>query len=842
MRINLKLKMFGLFLLFAFLCKNPFIVQQSLANPDSCTCTGKMVCNANKSSASCSCSCVPAGCTTIGGLCHGCATAPPTPDGCAGVCGNSCSCTITYECAPGPTSPPRPTPTPAASCDELCKQDGYSSGTCRGLSVDCRFQNTCSSNEVNIGRDNCTAWAGRSCCCCRIAPTPTPTSNPRCVIDGPEQVEAGSDNQYSVTDYELGGGRKTYQWSAVCTTDSSQACGSFSFRENARTVIWRAPRTYQCPRPTPTPFWQRGDGTGQQGNFCQINATVSAQRSAICSKQVEILPAPTPTPTPTNQNPVCRLNAVPSSGTAPLNVTLDGSTSYDPDGSIVKYEWDFTNNGSYEYSESPGDGIAQCSNSSDCPYSSSATAILRVTDNDGASRTCSDSITVNQSPTCLCAVAPTTTTLGNSIQFRGDGSSDADGSIVSYRWNLGDGIGTSTQMNPVYTYGSIGAFTANLTVTDNNSATSPCNCSQVTVNQPTGTISGFAFDDDNGNGCFNAGPDSRLDGVEIRAAGITTYTRTTGPNGEFSFAGIPADTYTLTVLSYPAGYLGVSGWDDDESCNCPDPPDCQLRRTVVLSAGGTAQRLVGLKSDPDPWFQTENGNVHSNNSLTQTIPPDKYFMNGVTSSEGVLTAQNSISIGGGKISRRDPNNWKDGAYGTITTPTYETLWNNYKSKLVSDKTSWPNPVPTGVVRVKSDVNLNTTRWQAISGNPTVIFIGDEAGDGSVIPRNLTITDNLTGKKVIFVVSGNVTLNKQVEDIQGIIICDGIFDTASVAVVQGEDRPLNFTGTVIANQFSLERRRSDNNNPSEKFVYNPSFLIDFISLLGKPNYTWQEVAP
>ncbi|MBM4402253.1 MAG: hypothetical protein FJ044_03350 [Candidatus Cloacimonetes bacterium] len=355
----------------------------------------------------------------------------------------------------------------------------------------------------------------------------------------------------------------------------------------------------------------------------------------------------------------------------------------------------------------------------------------------------------------------------------------------------------------------------------------------------TGTISGFAFDDDNGNGCFNPG-EGRLDGVVVQAAGSSTYTTTTGPNGEFSFAGIPADTYTLTVQSYPAGFLGVSGWDDNASC---PPLTTSGSTTFSLSAGGTVQRQVGLNANPDPWFQTENGSIHTNNSLSQTIPPDKYFMNGDTTSEGVLTAQNGISIGGGKISHRDPSNWRDGSYGTITAPTYEKLWNDYKSKLAADYPSWPGSVAAGIVRVKSDVTLNTTRWNTISFNPTVIFIGDEATDGSVIPRNLTITENhLVGKKVVFIVSGNVTLSKDVEDIQGVLVVDGIFDTASAAVGQGEDRPLLVTGAVIANQFSLERRRSDNNNPAEKFIYSPSYLIEFINLLGKPNYTWQEIAP
>jgi PKD repeat protein len=57
-----------------------------------------------------------------------------------------------------------------------------------------------------------------------------------------------------------------------------------------------------------------------------------------------------------------------------------------------------------------------------------------------------------------------------SVAFDGSGSSDADGTIVAYNWQFGDG-GTSTEVNPSYTYVTPGAYTAILTVTDDMGAT-----------------------------------------------------------------------------------------------------------------------------------------------------------------------------------------------------------------------------------------------------------------------------------------------------------------------------------------------------------------------------------
>ncbi|MET9428283.1 ThuA domain-containing protein [Streptomyces sp. NPDC003036] len=52
------------------------------------------------------------------------------------------------------------------------------------------------------------------------------------------------------------------------------------------------------------------------------------------------------------------------------------------------------------------------------------------------------------------------------VAFSSAGTTDADGDVLTYRWDFGDGTGTSTAANPTYTYRKNGTYTATVTATD----------------------------------------------------------------------------------------------------------------------------------------------------------------------------------------------------------------------------------------------------------------------------------------------------------------------------------------------------------------------------------------
>jgi PKD repeat protein len=60
--------------------------------------------------------------------------------------------------------------------------------------------------------------------------------------------------------------------------------------------------------------------------------------------------------------------------------------------------------------------------------------------------------------------------VGETLSFDGSGSSDSDGRIVGYAWNLGDGIITSG-ITVTHVYTQVGSYQVALTVTDDGGLT-----------------------------------------------------------------------------------------------------------------------------------------------------------------------------------------------------------------------------------------------------------------------------------------------------------------------------------------------------------------------------------
>jgi len=121
------------------------------------------------------------------------------------------------------------------------------------------------------------------------------------------------------------------------------------------------------------------------------------------------------------QAPVAQASATPESGVTPLSVNFSSAGSYDPDGSINSYSWNF------------GDGSSSTQANPAHTYNNAGNyaAVLTVHDNQGAMRTSTVNIAVAAAPSAL-PTAPSNlvaTTAGtNAINLSwNDNTSDEDG-------------------------------------------------------------------------------------------------------------------------------------------------------------------------------------------------------------------------------------------------------------------------------------------------------------------------------------------------------------------------------------------------------------------------------
>ncbi len=160
--------------------------------------------------------------------------------------------------------------------------------------------------------------------------------------------------------------------------------------------------------------------------------------------------------TVTNLAPQAQIDASPLSGKTPLAVHFSGSRSYDEDGSISSYRWDF------------GDGASSEGATADHTYNRPGVYTAKLTVTDDYKKTGSATVTIsieNRAPVADARANPTSGSDPLIVNFDGSQSSDPDGTIRSFHWNFGDGTWERIA-SPTHQYRNLGSYTAVLTVTD----------------------------------------------------------------------------------------------------------------------------------------------------------------------------------------------------------------------------------------------------------------------------------------------------------------------------------------------------------------------------------------
>jgi PKD repeat protein len=212
---------------------------------------------------------------------------------------------------------------------------------------------------------------------------------------------------------------------------------------------------------------------------------------------------------------------------------FDATGSFDPDGTIAGYLWQF------------GDGTSSSAPTVHHAYATGNQypVSLTVTDNSGATGVVMVRVRANTAPVALFTVACS----GPTCTFDGSGSSDPDGTIASYSWSFGDGqSGAGATVNHTY---ATGTFSARLTVTDNGGATGTALGTLSVVN--AAPVAAFTSSC-NGLTCtFDGSGSSDSDGTITQyhwsfADGSRTVAEALGATASYTFAA--GGTYTVTLI------------------------------------------------------------------------------------------------------------------------------------------------------------------------------------------------------------------------------------------------------------------------------------------------------
>ena len=281
----------------------------------------------------------------------------------------------------------------------------------------------------------------------------------------------------------------------------------------------------------------------------------------------------------TNQAPVARVATTSITLALPTNtVTLDGSSSSDPDGTISSYNWS-------QVSGPAGTVFSSYTASKISVSKLSAGSYvyqLTVTDNKGATGTAKVTVQVNtaanQAPVAKVANPSIVVTLpANSTTLDGTPSTDADGSVTGYSWSQVSGPANASFSNAATAQTGVsnlvaGTYVFKLTVKDNSNATASTN---VTVQVNPAPNKGLAAN------------------VSASSTNITLPSNTVTLDGAASTGSIAS--YSWSQVSGPAGTVFNSYTASKISISKLSVGTYVFQLTVADKSGVTSSAKVTVK-------------------------------------------------------------------------------------------------------------------------------------------------------------------------------------------------------------------------------------------------------
>jgi PKD repeat protein len=301
----------------------------------------------------------------------------------------------------------------------------------------------------------------------------------------------------------------------------------------------------------------------------------------------------------------------------------------------------------------------------------------------------------NQAPTALFSSAASDL----SVSLNGSGSSDPDGSVVSWAWDFGDGS-QGSGATPQHTYAAAGTYTVTLTVTDDDGATGTLSV-EVTVTAAPGPAANFASD------TF-----SRV---------VTNGLGTAETGGAWTLQG-PASNFSVTgsVGRLSAAAAGVIRGAFLDSAKATDTDlNVSFSLSQAQTGGGTYVSVLGRRVSPGNDYAVK----------TRFLPDGSVQAQLVRSIGGAETVlQNINALPGLTYSPGEMLQVRFQAEGTGTTVLKAKIW----------KDGQPEPAVWTLERSDS-----TAALQAPGGVGVLMYV---SGSLTTLPMVMSI-DNLTAAPI-----------------------------------------------------------------------------------------------
>ncbi len=318
--------------------------------------------------------------------------------------------------------------------------------------------------------------------------------------------------------------------------------------------------------------------------------------------------------------PIAQATARPNPTAENVAVTFDPSGSFhqDPAHTIVLYEWDFDDDGTFDAST---DDPSTVQHAFVCPppgLPCSFPVTLRVTDDNDPALTAEAvvvvDVTVPPHPPTAVSGGPYQVCVGTPTTLDGSGSFDIDegdsevgappDTITKYEWDLDLSSGApfdtidSTDVQPALTFNTVGTFDIALRVTDNTELSFPTSGQPNLTNVDSTTLDVVQCPDIDLSLSAEVDPST----TPLDTASTMTFTVTNG--------GPDPSTGATLVLTIPEDLLVGSATPDAGTCTIfPDSVSCDLG---VIDVGESVDVVMPVRSSVAGAY-TVDGTVATTN-------------------------------------------------------------------------------------------------------------------------------------------------------------------------------------------------------------------------------------